>query len=341
MNKVILNVFEKQIKKDAGPKAKNDIQTILSKNGFESIEIAMDTSSVLSRLYTSMVSIPKLIKSLKDSDEIVIQYPIYSKIITKSLFNSLDSYSGKLILIIHDLETLRLNLDNVSKRDEELFQLNNVDGLIVHTDSMRKWLLDNGVTTPMVVLNLFDYLNPQPIIDDLDYKKSIVYAGNLMKSEFLSKINPSGYQLDVFGPNPSSNFPSAINYRGVRNPDELPKELQYNFGLVWDGSTPETCDGMFGEYMRFNSPHKTSLYLSSGLPVIVWKQAAIAKFIYNHKLGIVIDSLDQLSSEFNKISDNDYQQLKKNTLSYAMRLRSGRNIMEAIIQLENVIAQEK
>ena len=59
-----------------------------------------------------------------------------------------------------------------------------------------------------------------------------------------------------------------------------------SFGLVWDGMSSETCKGSFGEYLRINNPHKTSLYLASGIPVIIWSKAALAEFIEKNKCGI-------------------------------------------------------
>ena len=50
--------------------------------------------------------------------------------------------------------------------------------------------------------------------------------------------------------------------------------MEGSFGLVWDGISVETCAGVYGEYLKVNNPHKTSLYLASGIPVIIWKEAA-------------------------------------------------------------------
>ena len=34
---------------------------------------------------------------------------------------------------------------------------------------------------------------------------------------------------------------------------------------MWDGPSPDTCAGVYGAYLRYNNPHKTSLYLAAGL----------------------------------------------------------------------------
>ena len=60
--------------------------------------------------------------------------------------------------------------------------------------------------------------------------------------------------------------------------------MDQNFGLVWDGTSLDGCNGRYGEYLKFNNPHKTSLYLSCGIPVIIWKEAALADFVEEHKV---------------------------------------------------------
>ena len=64
----------------------------------------------------------------------------------------------------------------------------------------------------------------------------------------------------------------------------------------------ETCKGSFGEYLRINNPHKTSLYLASGIPVIIWSKAALAEFIEKNKCGITVDSLYEIADKL-KIND--------------------------------------
>lgn len=338
MSKAVVNLVETLGKNDAGPKAKSDIQSILVNQGYESLTLPITIASIKDKLKLAYWDLPNFFRKHGDFDEYVLQYPIYSKIVTKRLFKTLRNVPGKLILVIHDIESLRFQTDDDKSIQHEIHLLNQADGLIVHTQAMQTWLQDHGVTVPMKKLELFDYLNSQPLLEKINYEKSVCYAGNLMKSSFLGTLNLNGYKLSVFGPNPLPNFPDEINYLGVRTPDELPKELKYNFGLVWDGTTTATCDGIFGEYMKFNSPHKVSLYLSTGLPVIIWKQAAVASYIVNNQLGIAIDSLDNLPAILDSLSDEEYQILKKSVLSYANRLRKGQNIINVLSDLENELA---
>lgn len=73
----------------------------------------------------------------------------------------------------------------------------------------------------------------------------------------------------------------------------------------------ETCSGGKGEYLRINNPHKLSLYLAVGLPVIIWDEAAEAEFVLRENVGFTIKSLYELSEKMALISDDDYEIMKK------------------------------
>ena len=90
-----------------------------------------------------------------------------------------------------------------------------------------------------------------------------------------------------------------------------------------------------GNYMRYNNPHKASLYLSTGQPVIIWKKAALAEFVIKNKVGIAVDSLENLDEILDKITAEQYQLMKNNTIKLASSLRSGQFIKQAVKNIEN------
>ena len=89
--------------------------------------------------------------------------------------------------------------------------------------------------------------------------------------------------------------------------------------------------------MQYNDPHKVSLYLSSGLPVIIWKKAALADFIEQNKLGIVIDNLNNLDNVLDRLSKNDYQKMKHNVDKISSGLRQGMYIKNAMTKILRII----
>lgn len=101
-----------------------------------------------------------------------------------------------------------------------------------------------------------------------------------------------------------------------------------------------TRDGLFGNYMRFNDPHKASLYLSSGIPVIIWKEAALAAFIEKNNIGLSVSDLNDMDEVLSELSPEKYQQMVMNAQLIAKKLRNGFYIHQAVQKLETKVANE-
>ena len=99
----------------------------------------------------------------------------------------------------------------------------------------------------------------------------------------------------------------------------------------------DTCSGDYGMYLKYNDPHKVSLYISSGLPVIIWKEAAVAKLIQQHHAGILIESLSEIDKVLSKISQDDYYQMRMNTLKLARLMRKGYFLDKSVNKLLNLM----
>lgn len=120
---------------------------------------------------------------------------------------------------------------------------------------------------------------------------------------------------------------------GAFAPEELPAHIKGEFGLVWDGNSLNDSTG----YMRFNNPHKMSLYLASGLPVIVWDKAATAEYVENNRVGITIGSLTDLNSRLDNISKDEYVIYQQNAMNIAKKLREGFYTHSAIQSVERIV----
>ena len=141
------------------------------------------------------------------------------------------------------------------------------------------------------------------------------------------------HQLNIYGPNKLDSYPESIRYCGQYTPEELPKHLTEDFGLIWDGNSIETCSGTFGEYLKYNNPHKTSLYLSTGIPVIIWDQAALAPLIKESGVGICISSLTELDSVLLSLTNEQYQLMKRKAEKLGQKLRKGYYTKHALTKL--------
>lgn len=333
MKKYVLEVSIGQ-SNTAGQKAKQDITDILVENSFNKINIELKKSRIMKFLF-SRREVKNKFKVIHENDIFVMQYPMYSRLTTKLILEECKKIGVKTICVIHDLESLRLYKNDDKKIQEELMILNKFDCLISHNKNMSSWLRASGITGDIEPLEIFDYLNQNEMVN-AEKKLDLVFAGNLQKSSFLEKWNINE-KINLYGVNPSDIYSKNIFYKGVKTPDELPKYLSGSFGLVWDGSSMETNNGIYGEYTRYNNPHKVSLYLSSGLPVIVWKQAAISTLIIENNLGIVIDSLYELETKLLKIDTEDYNNMVSNAIMVGKKLRKGAFTMNAIEKSINLI----
>ncbi len=333
MKKMMATINESSINNtNAGAKAKDDIIEISKKAGYQQL-ILNNPKSHADKLKFLSKSYTKGLQSIYDvdADMIVFQYAGYFNFTTDVSIRQFRKYNKRtdLYLLIHDVSYLRSQLEKDWKREFKLF--NSVDGLIVHNQHMKQWLAEHGVTVPMINLEIFDYLTPHPINDN-DFNRKVVFAGNLEKSTFLSKLKLDT-QIELFGPKPLDNYPDNVTYKGIKKPEELALFLDQSFGLVWDGDSIHECSGKLGNYERYNNPHKVSLYLSAGLPVIVWKQAAISDFIEKHQVGITIDDLSNLDKVIDQITPEQYQMMKHNVAEVAQQLRSGHYTLTALEKL--------
>lgn len=102
-------------------------------------------------------------------------------------------------------------------------------------------------------------------------------AGNLSpeKSRYLYKLRKLDMDLkfDLYGLNYEQvDFQKENwNYKGVFSPEELVSVLQGDYGLVWDGDELLSCSGSTGEYLKYNNPHKVSLYIAASFRLLFGK----------------------------------------------------------------------
>lgn len=321
---------------DASVKPRTDIAQFLTGPDTRVVNVPVNVNSKFSKAvgigWTLSAYLREAIAGM-NPQVVYIQYPAYSAVVMDHALKILrKKSSAKIVLIVHDIESLRMSAKHPEFLTTEIRRFNSVDGLIVHNQAMADWLSDHGVTVPMSQLQLFDYINPQRLITDAT-SSNICFAGNLRKAQFLNDVPFKQVQVDVFGDGLTLTNSQLIDH-GSKSPDELPQYLTDRFGLIWDGNSADTCSGEYGEYLKYNSPHKASLYLSSGLPVIVWSQSALAPVIRSLGAGFAVDSLADIEPMLNKLSDVDDHRMKAAALLVALKLRSGQMIESAVSSIE-------
>lgn len=313
----------------AGAKAPNDIYALCEQRGWTALHYPCPKkhrSLQLFRLRRGLMVwlfwCSALVR-LKPGDIVFYQHPVrYGSKIASAFVRRIQKRNVSFIALIHDLDSLRYGMiyspaahTNVCYEDEVF--LKQFDVIICHNGKMKKYLTEKGFSEDrLICLNLFDYLFKLPGTDAPEGSEGVVIAGNLdeKKSGYIYQLShlDLGCPVHLYGVNYSDHayMENALIYHGSFAPDRLPQVLEGRFGLVWDGSSPDTCNGPGGNYLRYNNPHKLSLYLAAGLPVITWREAAVASFVEESGIGITVASLREIPGRLHRITEEQYAEMK-------------------------------
>ena len=338
------------VQNTADIKAPSDMCAIMLKRGYTPISFRRPRKGSRLGVLTHARNWRRVYRLVKPGDLVVYQYPLMlSHFCVRMLSQLRDRRKCTVVLLIHDIDSIRGMNRDTNAWKETVFD--HVDDLICHNDQMEKWLREHGVRGEIFLLGVFDYLVDQESGErstersgcfgekSNDLKMTVNIAGNLNpeKSPYIGKLLRMDRRptLHLYGPNfvPEEDF-TNYQYFGSFPPEELTTRLQEGFGLVWDGEATDTCAGMTGQYLRYNNPHKASLYIASGVPVIIWKQAALAGYIERNGLGLTIDSLEELDGRISALSPSDYRRMRKNVQRESEKLRSGYYLNRVLDQIE-------
>lgn len=298
-------------------KAEDDVSAIWNEMGIK--------NSVSHHRNRIIFCLERIIK-LGCSSAIFVQYPAYSEKILEIVCGE-RKRTKPVYAFVHDLKSLREKTISI---EAEVALLSRFDGLIVLTKPMKMLLEKYGYKRKMSCLNMWDYLQDSNVnIRNTENSPCVCFAGNLSKSPFIKQLTNIQTQFLVYGDRTNAFKANNVIFKGVFPPDELPVALEGNWGLVWDGEALCGCTGHYGEYLRYNIPHKTGLYLAAGKPIITWSGAAIAEYIVSNEIGFCVDSLLQLDELLSSIDDNTYLRYKTNVMKLRKEIISGKNIRNA------------
>lgn len=332
--KYLINIVgsDSKIGFNAVAKPRKDMENTLVKNGYEVIDIPFNKDyPSWKRLSSHLFHILKVVAYIYiySPEEVVIQYPglrVGSRAIT--LISKL-LYRKNITFLVHDIDSLRFQ-GGISER--EAATLNRAKKVIVHTENMKQYLREHGVKTEMKPLWLFDYYaNDSRKCYKETNINTIVFAGNLSKSDFLKKFDFDfcDTKMYLYGLPVDFTFSKGLLYKGKFSPNDI-SDIEGAWGLVWDGDSVDTCDGRMGNYLKYNSSHKAALYIAAGKPVIVWDQSGIAPFIIKNNLGFTISSIRDISSKIANISDVEYKRYVDSVYDFQNKLRNGKMLEEAL-----------
>ena len=333
----------------AGGKAPADIKSILNQLGYYTINIhpykgekgSADWNWSQRRLNQDWNHCFEIVS---ERSILLVQYPFCQEqdIRNRILFRLKNEKYVHIIVFLHDVETLRkLFLDNSQKQDFNII-LRLADVFIVHNTKMLTYFTELGISrNQLVPLHIFDYLLKKKEKKIL-FEKSITIAGNLqtIKSSYIKKLFLlAPLKIHLYGPNYEYKDASDnINYHGSFSSDEIPHILNRGFGLVWDGDSLDGCFGDTGEYLKYNNPHKLSLYLAAGIPVIIWENAAEASFVKENNVGITVNSLHEISSIIDEMNEKIYINYLQHVKIVSEKIIRGYYTKKALKIAENIFS---
>ena len=339
--------------KHAGGKAPNDIDSLCAKRGWQRLAYP-DTKknkhlfykrayrSLLIRLFWIRQSL-----SMKPDSFVLYQHPMRSgaRIAQKHIKELQEKKNIKFAVLIHDIDSIRYDRVEDGVLFEDNVLLKQFDAFICHNEHMKKYLIEQGIPADHIIcLQVFDYLVDNDNVCDSD--DGFVVAGNLDKNKCkyvydLASVSPD-IKVYAYGVNyEDDNKTNNMSYQGSYAPDELPSALLGRFGIIWDGDSIDSCSGSFGNYMKYNNPHKLSLYIAAGKPVICWKQAAIADFVLEHKIGIAVESLNEAVDIVKTLNDSSYCEMKSNVMGIREKVITGYYFNRAADQILELLKIEE
>ena len=335
----------------AGTKATADVAVVAERLGFKRVNVKMDTTveSTIGKIRRQIGYCrdwKNAEKQITDGSILLLQHPFhYPQLTREKTLRRIKDRNIKIISVVHDVEELRAFRFNDYYKHEFDVMLELADVIIVHNDVMKRWFIERGVNEHRLIsLTIFDYLQNSENNKEVQFEKSITVAGNLdtTKCAYIGQLGElKNVKVHLYGPNFNETLLKAdnIEYHGSYPADEIHQKLDRGFGLVWDGESIDGCKGQSGQYLRYNNPHKLSLFLSSGLPVIIWKEAAEANFVEENGVGIAVDNVKDLQLAFEKISDKGWNHLISNVMNVREKLIAGYYSSSAIRQAVKLIEQ--
>lgn len=300
--------------------------TLNNYGGFSKLTRIISNFIILLKVYTYFFNIQK--------QTILIQYPYMIGCI-KPILSYLKKRHNNIAVLVHDIESLRTG--TIANSEKLLLES---DIIIVHSTEMAKKLKEKGFNGKALILEFFDYYSHIKNNTNVSRTKNILFAGNLEKSTFLYKLNDaitdSQIKYFLYGKkNEDLPLNQQIIYKGVFDAEQF-ASVEGNWGLVWDGDSINTCSGPYGEYLRINAPFKLSLYLAMNIPVIVWKESAMAQYVENYHLGVCVDSLKEIPSTIDALSEDDLEQIRNGVSKASIDVKEGHKIITAVQKLENI-----
>lgn len=331
-----------------GSKARTDIGRILEEKGYVMKKVhCILRESADSVEQRNIGEWMKVFREMPSNSTVVMQHPtpLESKLPEHVLREAKEEKHIRFIVMVHEVESLRKTYYSADRQKEYESMLLLGDVFIVHNNVMRQFFIEQGIAADRVIsLDIFDYLDSGANAEK-KLERSVTIAANLdlVKSPYLLQLKEvEDLKFHLYGPNFTEKIVEGnenICYHGSLPAEVIPGKLDRGFGLIWDGDSLETCSSGTGEYLKYNNPHKLSLYLSAGLPVIIWSQAAQAQFVLKNEVGFCVDSIYEISGRLSGMTEAQYMDYVRQAELLSRKLKDGSYFKSALQKAEEILCQ--
>lgn len=196
---------------------------------------------------------------------------------------------------------------------------------------MKQFVVQHGIeASKIAILQCFDYLTHDEITRPPENSDKVVFVGQLDKSAFLEKLTPAklDFHLNLYG-RFEKDLGASVTYKSTFRSDNV-SIFEGSWGLVWNGDTIDECTGAMGDYLRYNAPHKVSLYVAAQLPIIIWDKAAKADYVREQGIGICVSSLREIGARIRSVTDEQYKTMIANIKRESQKVRTGQQLLSCL-----------
>jgi glycosyltransferase involved in cell wall biosynthesis len=310
-----------------------DIETVLLRAGYLPVHSGDQENFGLMAKWRRFRSVFRQLRKLPQGADLVFQWPVYAKL-HQLLIWALRLFRKDVRLICFLTDINGLKDADPELLNEELALFKGFEHFIVHNDTMAAWIAREVPGADIAEIEFFDFL-AQVASSERHLSNEICFAGNLSKSRFLRGLEAfPELEFFLYG-EPFASFAAAkhIHFEGQHKPGLLPTLVKGSFGLVWDGDSAEAMTGPLGTYAHWISPHKLSLYILAGMPVICAAGTAAAKLAEKYGIGICVDSMTGIADKISACTEGEYQAMRKKMEPLAARISTGQCLLDALAEL--------
>ncbi|TCJ19296.1 hypothetical protein EPD60_02440 [Flaviaesturariibacter flavus] len=310
-----------------------DIERILVEDGWQPVAFGdQENFSGVAKIRRT-IRMLRTLASLPRGATLLLQWPVYAGQ-SRMLLRGLRRFRTDVRIICFLTDINGLKDADPALLERELAVFRGLTHFVAHNDTMRDWLLEKLPAARVATIDFFDFLAPWNAGERVPAPE-LCFAGNLEKSPFIARLGSlAGLRFHLYGA-PAVFIPTAPNcsYHGSFPPAVLPARVAGAYGLIWDGTEISKHGGALGTYARWISPHKMSLYILAGMPVVCHSGSAAARLAEKYGIGFGVDSLFELEARIAALPPEEYASMRDRMAALAPGIAAGDRLRAALREL--------